>query len=389
MIEYIPSKAEKLKLKKEVDSFLRKFKCLDGVKFTLGGSYAKGTWLPGNRDVDIFVKFNYKKFKDEDISLLLYKILKKKFKNVLVVHGSRDYFHIMVNDILFEVVPVLDIRKASMAKNVMDVSPLHVNYVKSKVSKKNDVRKLKLLMKANNLYGAESYISGFSGYVLEVLVSYYGSFGKLISKVSSWGDSSFIDVSRAYSSKSIGLKSLNKSKLGSLVLIDPVDSSRNAAASVSVSKFRKFVSLCKNFSLDSFTPVKVDVSKLPKSYVVLDVVPLSGKRDISLSKMRALLDRIVRSFTYNGFKVLDYGWDESHYWFKVRKLSSTYRHYGPSLKMEEHVKAFKKKYGSRKVKVSRGRCYVVLKRKYVKPEDFLKHIIKQKFVKEKVKKISF
>ena len=30
------------------------------VGFELGGSYAKGTWLPGKADIDIFVKFNKK-----------------------------------------------------------------------------------------------------------------------------------------------------------------------------------------------------------------------------------------------------------------------------------------------------------------------------------------
>ena len=30
------------------------------VGFELGGSYAKGTWLPEKADIDIFVKFNKK-----------------------------------------------------------------------------------------------------------------------------------------------------------------------------------------------------------------------------------------------------------------------------------------------------------------------------------------
>jgi tRNA nucleotidyltransferase (CCA-adding enzyme) len=384
MIDYIPSKEEKLKLKKEVSGFLKKFKGLKDVKFTLGGSYAKDTWLPGNKDVDVFAKFNYSKFKGKDISLKLFSILKKKYKNILVVHGSRDYFHIMVNDTLFEVVPVLDIKKVDKAENIMDVSPFHVNYVK-KIKRKDDIRKLKLLLKAQHLYGAESYLQGFSGYVCELLISYYGSFSRLIKSVSKWEDSLVIDVGKHYSSKSIALKSLNKSKLGPLVLIDPVDSSRNAAASVSLSKFKEFVKVCSEFFDDSFVLKEVDVSKL-KGYIVLSVVRLEGKRDIALAKMRALFDRILREFSYSGFKVKDSGWDSSHYWFKVSKLSKDYRHYGPLVSMKEHSKAFRKKYG-RKVKVSRGRCYVVLKRKYVDPREFLKDLIKEKFVKEKVKKI--
>ncbi len=381
----IPNREEKAKLDKTVKSFLKKFKDSRDIKFFVGGSYAKDTWLPGNKDVDVFVKFNLKKYLNEDISAVLYVMLRKKFKEVNVVHGSRDYFHVSFEGILFEVVPVLDISKASEAVNVMDVSPLHVKYVKKKLKKKNDVRKLKALLKAQHLYGAESYLQGFSGYVLEVLVSHYGSFDKVLSKFSK--SVSFLDPAKHYSSSAIALKSLNKSKLGALVVIDPVQSDRNAAAGVSSSKLKEFSKLCKEYdgSSEWFVTSSVDVSKL-RGYIVLDAVPLDGKKDISLSKMRALLDRIVREFSYNGFSVKDYGWDSSHYWFKVSSLSKKFKHYGPSLSYEEHVKAFKKKYG-RKVKSSGKKVYVELEREFSDPCKFLEYIVKQKFVKEKVKSL--
>ena len=389
MFNIVPSKEEKKKLKKIVSNFLDSFKDEKDVEFFVGGSYAKDTWLPGNRDVDIFVKFNYKLYKDQDISSVLYVILRRKFKDVTVVHGSRDYFHIVVNDIIFEVVPVLDIKKTSEAMNVMDVSPLHVKYIKKKLKKKDDVRKLKFLLKANHLYGAESYLQGFSGYVSEILVSHYSSFDKVIKAFSSAGDSLFLDPAKHYSSSKIALKSLNRSKLGSFVLIDPVQSDRNAAAGVSLIKLKKFVRLCKDYDgSDKWFELKeVDVGKL-KDYLVLAVKPLEGKRDISLAKMRALLDRIVREFNYNGFKVKDYGWDDSHYWFKVGSLSKTVRHYGPSSEFAEHVKVFKSKYG-RKVKVSKNKVYVDLNREFSDPSKFLKSLIKKKFVFEKVEKVKF
>jgi tRNA CCA-adding enzyme len=388
MKNIIPSKDEKKKLKKTVKGFLDSFKDEGDVKFFLGGSYAKDTYLPGNRDIDVFVKFNYKTYKDQDISAVLYVMLRKKFKEVTIVHGSRDYYHILINDIIFEVVPVLDIKKASDAVNVMDVSPLHVAYVKKKLKKKDDVRKLKALLKANHLYGAESYLQGFSGYVLEILVAHYGSFDKVIKAFSKVGDSLVLDPAKHYSSKAIALKSLNKSKLGAFVLIDPVQPDRNVAAGVSLLKLQAFISLCKVYDgSDSwFVLENIDVSKL-KGYIVLDVVGLPGKQDISLSKMRALYDRILREFTYKGFSVVDSGWDASHYWFKVSKLPKKFKHYGPDLKYIEHVAAFKKKYG-RKAKVSKDKVYVDLDREFWDPKEFLKFIVKQKFVKEKIKSIS-
>ena len=151
----------------------------------------------------------------------------------------------------FEVVPVLDVKKASSAVNVMDVSPLHVSYIKKHLKRKDDVRKLKFLLKANHLYGAESYLQGFSGYVLEILVSYYGSFDKVLKAFSSVKDYLVLDPAKHYSSKGIALKSLNQSKLGAFVLIDPVQVDRNAAAAVSLEKLREFVKLCNSYDPES------------------------------------------------------------------------------------------------------------------------------------------
>ena len=45
------------------------------AKATFGGSYAKDTWLKGDYDIDIFVKFDLK-YKTEDLSSMLEKALK-------------------------------------------------------------------------------------------------------------------------------------------------------------------------------------------------------------------------------------------------------------------------------------------------------------------------
>ena len=125
----------------------------------LGGSLAKDTYLQ-DTDVDIFVKFNLA-YKNKDISQLLEKAL-KKFKPIKV-HGSRDYFHIKE----YELVPVLDCKDSSEIMNVTDVSPLHVNWIKKHIKNKADeIRLVKQFCKANGVYGAESNINGFSGYIL-------------------------------------------------------------------------------------------------------------------------------------------------------------------------------------------------------------------------------
>ena len=70
------------------------------------------------------------KFKDKSdkLSDILQKFLKKSFK-ITRLHGSRDYFQIRQGKFTFEIVPILDIKRAEQAENITDVSPLHSNFV--------------------------------------------------------------------------------------------------------------------------------------------------------------------------------------------------------------------------------------------------------------------
>ena len=63
----------------------------------LGGSFAKDTYITGDYDVDVFVKF-HPSYEDDKLSELLFELLKEH--TPARIHGSRDYFQIK-NKILF------------------------------------------------------------------------------------------------------------------------------------------------------------------------------------------------------------------------------------------------------------------------------------------------
>ena len=180
-----PSKQEAERLKKASTTFLSIFQGSLGVDIPaqafVGGSVAKGTWLSGSCDVDVFVAFEYASYKEKSAQLsdLLEPYLRKAFvgREIVRLHGSRDYFQIEHEGYNFEVVPILKIARAQDALNITDVSLLHVAWVLEKGQAiTGEIRLAKQFCKAQELYGAESYISGFSGYVLEILVIFYGSF---------------------------------------------------------------------------------------------------------------------------------------------------------------------------------------------------------------------
>ena len=64
--EIKPNGKEEKEVQDNIRSILEKInKSLKGAKAILGGSGVKGTWLKKANDADIFVKFNYRKYKDK------------------------------------------------------------------------------------------------------------------------------------------------------------------------------------------------------------------------------------------------------------------------------------------------------------------------------------
>ncbi len=374
------------------------------IKAILGGSGAKGTWLK-TFDADIFVLFGYKKFKDkcDKLSDILEKILKKKFKSVIRLHGSRDYFQLKQGNFTFEIVPILKINKAEQAKNITDVSPLHSRWVTKHKKLIKDMKLTKQFCQAQSVYGAESYIRGFSGYVCEILTVYYDSFLNLIKNATKWQDRVVIDVEKYYKGKDV-FKLVNISKLVSpLIVIDPVQKDRNAAAALSNEKFEAFKKaakeLLKNPSKEFF--VKKDLNSIFLSeksknnkLIIIKSKPLSGKIDVVGSKLLKIYEFLKEELQKHSFKILKTDWEwgkksyaEFYFLFNKNSLPKTVEIEGPPLKIKQHVENFKKTH--KKTRVKNGKIFALEQRKFLIPEDLLNNLIKHQFVKERCKSIKF
>ena len=384
-----PSRDEQLQIERITEEFVQKLKKIKDVKFIIGGSISKDTWLKGTNEVDIFAKFNYLKFKSksDEISEVLFKELKKLF-SVNRVHGSRDYFHIKFKYVIFEIVPILDVKKPEQALNVTDLSPLHIDFVKKYSKLKDDIRLMKSFCKANSLYGAESYISGFSGYALEVLVIYYNSFNNVLKNSTKWKQKVIIDF---YKKLKNPLLELNSSKINSpLILIDPVDSTRNICASLSSNNFNKFIQLSKNYLKKPSEKFFIHSNVVPSNAIVLKIKTLEGKKDIIGDKIVKVFNFIKNELIKNGFEIKKSSWtweNDVEIWFtlKSNKLEPFYLHKGPPKKLINNIKEFKKKYN--KVFIKNGFYYTKIKRKFTDINDYLKLILKNNYVKERVNSI--
>ncbi len=402
--EIKPDKEERRKIKKKIDSFLERLnKGLKDAKAVLGGSGAKGTWLRGVHDADVFVQFNYAKYKDKEdkLSDLLEKHLKKKFDGVNRIHGSRDYFQIDKQGFIFEVVPVLKISKSEKAVNITDVSPLHAKWVRKHKKYADDIRLMKKFCRAQRIYGAESYINGFSGYICEILAIHYKGFVSLLRAAAKWKDEEVIDIEKHYRNKLQVKMGINKSKQqGPLLLVDPVQKDRNAAAALSKDNYDLFRKAASEFlkkpSKEFFEEKRIDLQEMKKIYpekkiITAEAKPLDGKKDVVGSKLIKVLEHIERKMEKAGFEVIDMVWEWNgkamfYIVLEEEKLEGYKTKEGPPVKIKKHSEKFKKIYRG-KTFVKAGKLYARVRRKFRKAESLLKNIIKDDYVKERVKDI--
>jgi len=330
----------------------------------IGGSLAKNTLVKtddNSYDVDIFVRFD-KKYEEKEISKLLEKVIGNKAKKV---HGSRDYYQILIDNIILEIIPVIKISKPEQARNVTDLSYFHVRYVLGKINKSkklaDEIIIAKAFSHAQKCYGAESYIHGFSGYALELLIIHYGSFLNFIKAISkSEKDKIIIDDGKFFKDKKKVLIEVNESKLISpIILIDPTFKERNALSGLSLETFDRFRKVCKDF-LENPSPdffKKKSVYCEFKDYKNLKTICVKTDKqsgDISGTKSKKFFDFFIfqaekefvikkSGFDYDENKNIAY-----YYLIVDKKPDETIR--GPPIIRVEHLTAFKKAHGDAFVK---------------------------------------
>lgn len=306
---------------KIASDFVSRLKKVDkNIKVEIGGSLAKGTLIKKRKqDVDIFVVF-----KEEKDTIKLEGILRKaKVGELNVVHGSRDYFKVLDKEkgLEFEIIPVVENKNPSDANNVTDVSLKHVKYVKSKLKGEkgrklaNDIKLAKAFCFGCGVYGAESYIKGFSGYALECLIIYFGGFEKFLKNI---GKKKFIDLEKHFKNEKEALREINKSKLQSpFVLVDPTYKYRNVVAGLSRETFEKFMKcsneFLKNPSLEAFEKEDLqkyvdNMKKLAKSkktkFIEFEFSTDRQEGDIAGTKMKKFFEFIVSSLERKGQEVV-------------------------------------------------------------------------------------
>ena len=366
------SDAESEALLKKASEFVSSLRKDAGLRAFVGGSLAKGTLVRkrGKQDVDVFVVYD----SEEEVSGLEKSLKKVKIDGEMRrVHGSRDYFQIEFSEVVMEVIPVVKVTNPELSENVTDFSLSHVRYVLGKIKKNKrlaeEIRLAKAFCQSQRCYGAESYIQGFSGYALEVLVIYFGSFLKFLKKISR---KNVIDPERYFRGEREIMRELNTSKTrGPVVLVDPTYKYRNVTAGLSLETFEKFLRASeeffekpseeffyeRDFNLEKFKRI---VERKGSKFVEVELRTDRQEGDVAGTKMKKFFDffcfelerkkqRIVlKEFVYSGN-----GMHAKGYLGVVERPEIEVK--GPSVGLEEAARDFCK---NRKSKVyQRGGSY--------------------------------
>ncbi len=204
----------------------------------LEGSVAKGTALRGELDLDIFVLIRNEKLSNEwierEVLNPLINALEASGYVVELKYASHPYIRVMA-EIEVDIVPAYWAMSVEEIKTSVDRTPFHTRFVKEQIEKKpelaDEIRLTKKFFKGIGAYGAEMKTQGFSGYLSEILTIRYGSFLDLLRAMSKWRPPEIITTAPHQPPKDEFIKLFEATPL---IVPDPVDWRRNAAAAVSL-----------------------------------------------------------------------------------------------------------------------------------------------------------
>ena len=322
------------------------------------GSTARSTWLAGDRDIDLFVRFQ------PDLDRELLERYGLAVGTAVLPDGHEEYAeHPYVTGTLegfdVDLVPCYDVDDAAAPQSAVDRTPHHNAYLRNRIDADiaGEVRVFKRFLKGIGVYGSDLRTRGFSGYLSELLVLEYGDVEAVLAAAADWHPPVTFDP------ESHGMRSHDDP----LVMVDPTDPTRNVASVCTAANVARVQHYAREF-LDAPRPGlfehrepdpldAADVRTHVERRATVPVAVVFDAPDIvddqlypqlrkSLSGVRDELDRRgfgpIRAATFA---------DDSAVLFvelTCRRLPAIERHEGPPVHVREHAEGFYEAYATSK-----------------------------------------
>ncbi len=363
-----------------------KAECLN-VNGILVGSSARGTWISGEHDLDIFIMFpsDVERQYLEEKGLYIARKIALEGDCFEERYAQHPYIHAVIDGFEVDLVPAFNVENAARIKSAVDRTPFHNKYVESRIGGiEDDVLLLKQFQKGIGVYGSELKTHGFSGYLVELLVIYYGSFEKVLKAACDWKFGTLIDIEKH------GI--INHKD--PLIMIDPTDPARNVAAALSLDNMCIFMDRARDFLKNPdgsyfhiFIPQPLGdkdleylISARGTSLIAIEFEAPDEVEDVLFPQLYKLEDSCHEMLERNDFRVYNSGvWANEKaivlYELESSTLPNVKKHTGPNVGTKEHASAFKSKYERAdklsNIYIRNGKYMVEIPRKYAHAREFV------------------
>lgn len=318
------------------------------------GSTARDTWLAGDRDIDLFVRFP-PDLDHEALESYGLAVGHEVLPNGRAEYADHPYITGDFEGFDVDCVPCYRVESATAARSAVDRTPFHTDYIEDAITPDlaADVRVLKRFLTACGIYGSDLRTRGFSGYLTELLVLEYGGFRPLIEAAADWQPPVDLDP------EGHGFRSFEDP----LVVIDPTDPQRNVAAVLSEINVARFQHHARELLADPAPerfepadPVPLDHESLLAHLDRRETTPVAVRfsapdivEDQLYPQLAKSLEGIVGELDRRGFSAFRSTAfaDETAVLLvelAVSTLPAVERHEGPPVHVRDHAATFYVKY---------------------------------------------
>ena len=354
------------------------------------GSAARGTWLSGTHDIDVFISFPEETPRKEleTLGMAIAREVAKLAEHAEDRHAEHPYLNIVFKGFDVDLVPCFRVASASHIKSAVDRTPFHNDFVKARINGcEDEVLLLKQFIRGCGVYGSELRTQGFSGYLTELLIIHYGSFENTVHAACSWKPGEKIDI----------MQHSEIEHREPLVIVDPTDPKRNVAAALSLDNFCMFIDCCREFLKSpelkfffpaSFLPIEnIEILERLESRKSTQLAVLFKTPDVvedvlypQLYKMEQAVAAFLKEYEFSVIKTGVWsGKNETVIMLELISgaLPNVKKHIGPPVWVKEHAEKFKEKYeGADDVfggYIENGKYVFEIRRKYPMAKELLEN----------------
>jgi tRNA nucleotidyltransferase (CCA-adding enzyme) len=380
-----PSEDEKIRLDTLAKSIISRIDAIgesDGIdiKSILVGSSARGTWISGEHDLDIFIMFPPDVDREylEEKGLYVARKIAAQGESFEERYAEHPYIHAVFDGFEVDLVPAFNVKSGRDIRSAVDRTPFHNSYVSTRIQGSEDeVLLLKQFQKGIGVYGSELKTRGFSGFLAELLVIHYGLFENVLKAACDWKAGISIDIE----------KHGTLIHRDPLVMIDPTDPVRNVAAALSLDNLSVFIDkACGFLEKPDEKYFKVQIPEPLGDDELRDIINARGSsllaivfkapdivEDVLFPQLHKLEESVCEMFEKYDFRVYNRAvWADENaivlLELESAKLPLVRKHTGPNVWAKDFALSFKEKYNNSRtfsnIFIHNGKYMVEIPRKY-------------------------